>query len=161
MPDDLTDDQRWQWRASLIADLTGMDDAWFEFDSPTDRAYLEMIADGLLEVGWRFGGVPKKAASPTLAETRTGTDWCSGCQMEVGTNRYQFSDGNTEIGPERCGSCASELVARNVVAEVSVQELGLAIYRGGLASTCHQNTIARNLMARYNITPKNRAAGQP
>lgn len=35
--------------------------------------------------------------------------------------------------------------------QVSSGPLALAIYQGGLAAGCHQNTIARNLLARYDI----------
>lgn len=52
----LTDDQQWQWRASMIADLSGLDYVTDD-DSPDSRAYFEAIADGLLKAGWRFGGV--------------------------------------------------------------------------------------------------------
>jgi hypothetical protein len=52
-PAPLTDDQQWQWRASMIADLSGLDYVTGD-DSPIDRAYFEAIADGLLKAGWRF-----------------------------------------------------------------------------------------------------------
>src|SRR3979490_700006 len=57
-PAPLTDDQHWQWRASMIADLFGMNDVRDDLigDLPDARAYFEAIADGLLKVGWRFGG---------------------------------------------------------------------------------------------------------
>lgn len=41
---------------------------------------------------------------PTLAQTRTGTDWCPNCREEAGTNRFG-DDGGTQ----RCGTCGSEL----------------------------------------------------
>ncbi len=118
----LTEDQRWQWRASLIADLTGMDDAWFEFDSSTDRAYLEMIADGLLEVGWRFGGVPKKAAPPTLAETRTAGWVCGPVEQpdrdEVASTLRDASDTHkTTSGLRWSQHMADALLARYDIRE--------------------------------------------
>lgn len=43
---------------------------------------------------------------PTLAETRTGADWCPNCREEAGTNRDR-DDADTE----RCGTCGTELEA--------------------------------------------------
>ena len=45
--------------------------------------------------------------------------------------------------------------------QITVQELALAIYQGGLASGCHQNVIARKLLMRYDITPKAGAMNDP
>jgi hypothetical protein len=54
---------------------------------------------------------------PPLAATRTGTDWCPGCELEAGTNRYR----DQATGRERCASCAADLVATpNTVARVLI-----------------------------------------
>jgi hypothetical protein len=41
---------------------------------------------------------------PTLAETRTGTDWCPSCEHEVGTDRVSTAGG------DHCASCGRRLV---------------------------------------------------
>ena len=48
-----------------------------------------------------------EAALPTLAETRTGTDWCPNCREEAGTNRYDSGE------TSRCGTCGTELVGHD------------------------------------------------
>ncbi|WP_027930725.1 hypothetical protein [Amycolatopsis thermoflava] len=48
-------------------------------------------------------GTEKKP--PTLAETRTGTDWCPWCKREVGTDRYTQESSTLE----RCGVCSAVL----------------------------------------------------
>jgi hypothetical protein len=40
---------------------------------------------------------------PTLAETRTGTDWCPACNLEAGTSRYADNG-------ERCAICGELLI---------------------------------------------------
>ncbi len=49
-------------------------------------------------------------------------------------------------------------VVADAVPTVSVQELALKIYQGGLAQGCHQNTIARKLLARYDIRERDETA---
>jgi hypothetical protein len=44
-----------------------------------------------------------EARPPTLAETRTGIDWCPRCQEEAGTNRYLVTR------HEYCGTCGAQL----------------------------------------------------
>lgn len=69
-PAPLTDDQHWQWRASMIADLSGMDEVWDDVigDLPDARAYFEAIADGLLKAGWRFGCASPAAPAPATLD---------------------------------------------------------------------------------------------
>lgn len=44
-------------------------------------------------------------ARPTLAQTRTGRDWCPVCKCEAGTDRYVDDD-----GIQRCAECLKPLV---------------------------------------------------
>jgi hypothetical protein len=83
--------------ADKASAIVTMDDAGPEFDAQ----YAAIVALDLVR-SWRPATVD--AAPPTLAETRTGTDWCPNCREEVGTDRCR-DDGGTE----RCATCGSEL----------------------------------------------------
>lgn len=53
---------------------------------------------------------PTPPRRPTLAETRTGEDWCPSCRREVGTDRYE--DRACTAGGDHCASCGTRLTAK-------------------------------------------------
>lgn len=95
-------------------------------------------------------------APPTLAETRTGYDWCPSCRVEAGTDRY--ADDN---GIERCAVCGAALVhLRNAVASVLIAN-GLGHYNRapGQNELVHAFALADKLIAAGLVTgPRDRAA---
>jgi hypothetical protein len=49
---------------------------------------------------------PVLSRRPTLAETRTGLDWCPNCHDEAGTNRVRTAGG------DHCATCATRLTEK-------------------------------------------------
>lgn len=79
----------------------------FVFPQGWERQVVAVLGDlagrdlGRLLGSWRAAPVE---AETTLAETRTGIDWCPNCRTEASTDRFR-DDGGTE----RCGTCGSDL----------------------------------------------------
>jgi hypothetical protein len=82
-------------KGKLIAEI--LDDAAVEAEKIGPNPRILALAKAL-------GGVAAKDR-PTLAETRTGTDWCRFCEVEAGTNRY--TEGSSSV--EQCALCGARL----------------------------------------------------